>query len=119
MAPEADPLDLLGREPDERLLEDDLRQLPSAVGEPESLPDSPARRRLVGAGATLTGVTLVGGLALIALGLVEAFSGGSAVLTVAALVIGIVLVSTHWGWVHVAELTANTLEARRNASLLE
>jgi hypothetical protein len=118
MAPEADPIDLLGREPDERLLEDDLRQLPSSVGEPELLPDSPARRRLVGVGATLTGVTLVGGLALIALGLVEAFSGGSAVLTVAALVIGIVLVGTHWGWVHVAELTANTLEARRNASLL-
>jgi hypothetical protein len=93
--------------------------LPSSVGRPESLPDSPARRRIVAVGATLTGVSLIGGIALILLGLVEALAGGSLAVTVAALVLGVVLVSTHWGWVHVAELTANNLAARRNASLLD
>lgn len=119
MAPEADLIKLIGLEPDDRLLGEDLGRLPESVGRPESLPPSPARRRLVGLGATLTGVSLVGGLALIVLGLVEALSGGSAAVTVAAFVIGILLVGTHWGWVHVAELTANRLEGRQNASVLE
>ena len=119
MAPEADLVELVALAPDERLLDEDLGELPASVGQPESLPPSRARRRLVGLGATLTGVSLVGGLALIALGLVEAFSGGSAAVTVAALVVGIVLVATHWGWVHVAELGANRLEEQRNVSLLE
>ena len=30
---------------------------------------------------------------------------------------GIVLAGTHWGWVHVAELTGNRIEGRREASL--
>jgi hypothetical protein len=64
-------------------------------------------------------VSLVGGVALIVAGLVSLVAGGSAVLGAVALVFGIVLVATHWGWVHVAELTANTLEGRRFASLLE
>jgi hypothetical protein len=119
MAPEVEQVELIGRRPDERLLRDDLSQLPSSLGEPERLPSSPARRRLVGTGATLTGVTLVGGSALIVLGLVEAIAGGSLALAVVALVIGIALVGTHWGWVHVAELTANKLEERTHASVIE
>jgi hypothetical protein len=119
MAPEADLARLVGLEPDGRLLGDDLEQLPPSVGQPESLPDSPARRRLVALGATLTGVSLIGGLALLVLGVVEAISGGSAAVTVAALVLGALLVGTHWGWVHVAELSANNLESHRNASLFD
>lgn len=119
MIPEADPVELVGRKPDERLLSEDVSQLPESVGRPETIPPSAARRKLVGIGATMTGVTLVGGAALILLGLVEALSGGSAAVTVAAFVIGIVLVSTHWGWVHVAELTANNIEERHNASVVE
>jgi hypothetical protein len=119
MASEADFAQLVGLEPDERLLGDDLQQLPLSVGQPESVPDSPARRRVVALGATLTGVSLIGGLALIVLGVVEALSGGSAAVTVVAFVLGAVLVGTHWGWVHVAELTANNLESHRNASLLQ
>jgi hypothetical protein len=120
MPREADLAELVGFRPDERLLEEDAGNLPTSVGKPESLPpDSGVRRRLVGAGATLTGVSLIGGLALIVLGLIEAISGGSAAVTVVAFVLGIVLVGTHWGWVHVAELTANTLESRRNSSLLD
>jgi hypothetical protein len=73
----------------------------------------------VGLGATLTGVSLIGGLALIVLGLVLALSNGSSLATVTAFVIGALLVGTHWGWVHMAELSANNLEARRNSPLLE
>ncbi|MEA2196412.1 MAG: hypothetical protein QOJ25_463 [Solirubrobacteraceae bacterium] len=119
MAPEADLARLVGLEPDERMLGADLEQLPPSVGQPESLPDSPARRRLVAIGATLTGVSLIGGLALLVLGVVEALSGGSGAVTVAAFVLGALLVGTHWGWVHVAELSANNLESHRNASLLD
>src|SRR5436309_14906142 len=107
MPPEVNPLDLLGRKPDGRLLADDLPQLPASVGQPESLPVSQARRRLVAVGATLTGVTLVGGVALIVVGLVAAVATGLGVGAITAIVIGAVLVSTHWGWVHMAELTAN------------
>lgn len=119
MPSEADSLDLLGREADERLLGSDLRQLPAAVGQPpQPLPESPARRRVVRFGAAMTGITLIGGLALALLGLVEAIASGGLVWIV-VLVLGIVLVSTHWGWVHVAELTGNTIEARRHVSLHE
>jgi hypothetical protein len=119
MSQEAELAELVALEPDERLLGEDLSKLPAAVGHPESLPESSARRRIVGLGATLTGVSLIGGLALIVLGLAELIAGGSTTVMVAAFVLGLVLVSTHWGWVHVAELTANNLEARQNASLLE
>jgi hypothetical protein len=36
---------------------------------------------------------------------------------VIVLVLGIILVATHWGWVHVAELTGNKIEARRSDSM--
>src|SRR5579859_1970287 len=117
MASEADPLDLLGREPDDRLLGEELGQLPATVGQPpEPLPESPARRQVVRLGATMTGVTLIGGLALAILGLVEVISNGGPVWFV-VLVVGILLAGTHWGWVHVAELTGNRIEGRRNDSL--
>lgn len=119
MAPEADPAELVGLEPDERLLSEDVDLLPEAVGRPEQLPQSAARRRIVGLGATLTGVSLIGGVGLIILGLVVAISsalGAGAILLIA---LGVVLVSTHWGWVHVAELSANSLDRRRHRALLE
>jgi hypothetical protein len=113
------PLDLLGREADERLLGADLRQLPATVGEPpQPLPESSARRQVVRFGATMTGVTLIGGLVLALLGLVELIADGG-VLWLVVLVLGIVLAGTHWGWVHVAELTGNSIEARRSASVEE
>jgi hypothetical protein len=119
MAREPDLTELVSLQPDERLLGEDLAKLPDSVGEPDRLPDSPARRRIVGTGAAMTGVSLVGGVGLMVLGVVEAIDGASAALVVAAFVIGILLVATHWGWVHVAELTANNLEGRRNTSVQE
>jgi hypothetical protein len=32
--------------------------------------------------------------------------------------VGVALVGTHWGWVHVAEVTANTIESRHNSEIL-
>lgn len=119
MSQETDLANMVALEPDERLLGEDFPNLPAAVGRPEPLPATAVRRRLVGLGAALTGGALIGGLAAIVLGLAELIAGGRTVVIVAAFVLGIILVSTHWGWVHVAELTANSVEARRNASLLE
>ncbi|HWE09123.1 MAG TPA: hypothetical protein VG325_07205 [Solirubrobacteraceae bacterium] len=119
MAREADPLKMVGRDPDERLLGEDLDQLPEALGTPEAPPPSRVRGRIVAVGATLTGVTLVAGLALIVLGAVEAFSGGLGLGAILALVIGLALVGTHWGWVHVAEATAEGLDGRRNRDVDE
>jgi hypothetical protein len=113
------PADLVGREPDERMLSEDVDQLPVAVGRPESAPPSRVRRRVVGAGATLTGVSLVLGVVLVLVGLVDFASSGIDAAGILAVVVGLVLVSTHWGWVHVAEITANSLEGRAHADVLD
>ena len=118
MTPEADPAELVALEPDEQLLGDDLSKLPESVGLPEPLPVSALRKRIVAVGATLTGVTLLAGIALIVLGILEAVAG-SGLVAAAAITAGAVLVTTHWGWVHVAEFTAQSLEGRRDASMLE
>jgi hypothetical protein len=112
------PAELVDREADERLLSEDLANLPDAVGRPEAIPPSRTRGRLVGVGATLTGITLLTGIGLIVLGVVEVLASGFGVLAIAALVVGIVFVATHWGWVHVAEVTADAIEARRNSEVL-
>ncbi len=119
MTREVDLLDLVGREPDQRLLGAAAGELPDGLGRPEEVPSSPARRRIVAAGATLTGVTLLGGLALMAFAAIEVIASGVDAAAVAALVIGLALVATHWGWVHVAEVSANALEARSHRDVLE
>ena len=118
MAQDPGPAELVEFTADERLLAEDAANLPEEVGRPETIPSSPARRRLVGAGATLTGVSLLAGVALILLGAIDGFSSGFAVLDVVSLALGIAMVGTHWGWVHVAEATADAIEARRNSEVL-
>ena len=118
MESEPDPIDLLGREADEGLLGAEARQLPASVGHPEALPPpSPARRRVVALGATLTGVSLVLGIALIGVGIGELVSD-AAVLGIALLVVGVLLIATHWGWVHVAELAGNAIQGHRDETVL-
>jgi len=117
MTDPTDPSELVGREPDERLLADELDSLPAAVGRPETAPPSRARRRVVGAGAALTGVSLVVGVLLVLLGIVDAVSGGFEAAWV--VVVGALLIATHWGWVHVAEITANAIEGHANAEVLD
>jgi hypothetical protein len=112
-------VDLIGLEADERLLGEDAGALPAAAGSPPAeLPESAARRRVVRTGATLTGASLIGGLALSLLGLVELLIAGG-VAWALVLVAGIILAGTHWGWVHVAELTGNRIEGRRSAASTE
>jgi hypothetical protein len=69
-------------------------------------------------GATLTGLTLLVGIALIAVGIGEAVSG-AVVLAIALIAAGAGLVLTHWGWVHVAEATGQAIEHRRNRAVLD
>ena len=113
------PAELVGYAPDERLLSQDLDELPAAVGRPETIPPSRVRRRVVGAGATLTGVSLVVGVALVLVGAVDAISSGFDLSGVLAVVVGVLLIATHWGWVHVAEISANALEGRSHAEVLD
>jgi hypothetical protein len=109
---------LLGRIADEHLLSEHSA-LPAALGRPAPIVPSQQRRWIVGVGATLTGVTLVGGIALIVAALVGIIADGFGALEIAALLVGVVLVATHWGWVHVAEFSAMTLEGRRERAVLE
>jgi hypothetical protein len=119
MSTSSDPAEFVGSEPDERLLSDDLDKLPEAVGRPEIAPPSRARRRIVGTGATLTATSLVVGVVLIVIGLIDAVSSGLDAAAILAVVVGVLLTATHWGWVHVAELTANSIEAHDNAEVLD
>jgi hypothetical protein len=110
--------DLIGLEADERLLGTAPDRLPVSLGHPASLPVSAARGRIVGVGVTLTGVTLVGGAALAIYGLIALPSGGG-VVPVVALVLGLLLAGTHWGWVHVAEATAVGLDRRASVPAVD
>jgi hypothetical protein len=118
VAHETDTDSLLGRVADERLVTEH-RQLPAAIGRPAPIEPSSARRWIVGTGATLTGATLLAGIALLILGVVTLIGNGVGALSVAALVGGAALVATHWGWVHVAEWTASDLEGRQERQALE
>jgi hypothetical protein len=114
-----DRAELVGFTPDERLLGEDLDRLPAAVGQPEAAPPRRAHSRIVGTGAALTGITLVGGVLLILIGAIDAISSGVDTAGLIAIVVGAIFIATHWGWVHVAEITANSLEGRSNAPVLD
>jgi hypothetical protein len=106
---------LLGIAPDGRLLSEDLGNLPDAeqLREPPALP-SPQHNRLVAAGSVLTGATLIGGVVVALFGGWELlFQSGGVFAAIMALV-GILLVGTHWGWVHVAEYVGLAIDDRRD-----
>lgn len=106
-------LAFLGVEPDPRLLDEDLANLPLPQQHREPPVSSRRHRRLVAAGSGLTGVSLVGGLALLFwAGWRLLFAAGGAVAAVLA-GLGLVLAATHWGWVHVAEYAGLTIDARQ------
>jgi len=119
MGESSDPAELVGYEPDERLLSEDLDKLPEAAGRPEIVPASRSRARIVATGATLTATSLVVGVLLILIGVIDAVSSGLDTAGILAIVVGALLTATHWGWVHVAEVTANSIEARGNAGALD
>ena len=100
----------LGVAADKRLLGKDLANLPEAEQHREAVVSSRQHDRLVAAGSLLTGVTLVGGAAMLLYGAWRLlFEGGGAFDAVLA-GIGILLASTHWGWVHVAEYIGLTID---------
>jgi hypothetical protein len=109
--------DLVDSRADERLVSE--RDLPHSIGRPEEAPPpSRTRGRIVAIGATLTGLTLLIGIALIAGGIAEAVSD-TAVLAIALIAAGVALVATHWGWVHVAEATGQAIDRRRDTQVLD
>ncbi len=113
-----DQSELLGLTADERLLGEDAENLPAVVGRPEPLPGpSRARGKVVALGATLTGLSLLLGLALIAVGIGEAVAN-AVILAIAAIAFGVLFIGTHWGWVHVAEFSAQRIERRRDHDVL-
>lgn len=102
----------LGIAADTRLLDEDedLFNLPDAEQYQEPAISAGRHDRLVAAGALLTGVTLIGGAAMVLYGGWQfLFNGGGAFDAVLA-VIGILLAGTHWGWVHVAEYIGLTID---------
>ncbi|HEY6526264.1 MAG TPA: hypothetical protein VIY10_20940 [Solirubrobacteraceae bacterium] len=103
----------LGVDPDPGLLADDRLNLPQTEQPPEPAAPSPRHGRLVAAGSALTGITLIGGVALTVYGAVELLFNGGGAFSVVIAVIGILLAATHWGWVHVAEYLGLTIDARR------
>ncbi len=119
MGADVDPDSLVGLVADERLLSGDPAMLPGQLGRPEPIPVRAARPTLVGVGAALTGVTLVGGIALAIFGAIELLISGGGALAAVALIVGVVLASTHWGWVHVAELSSQGIERRSNAEVVD
>jgi hypothetical protein len=100
----------LGVAPDKRLLDQDLVNLPEAEQRREPAISSQRHDRLVTTGSVLTGVTLIGGAAMLLYGGWQLlFEGGGAFAAVVG-VIGLLLAATHWGWVHVAEYIGLTID---------
>jgi hypothetical protein len=119
MSQEPDPAELVGRTADEELLADEGESLPESVGRPPVIPMTRVGSAIVAVGATLTGVTLIGGIILTVLGIIDAVASGLGAVAWIALVLGVIMVCTHWGWVHVAEFSANAVHSRRNSEIEE
>lgn len=102
----------LGAAADPRLLHEDQLNLPDAEQHHEPVISTHEHDRLVTAGSTLTGVTLVGGVAMIVYGGAQLLVNGGGAFEVILAVIGILLVGTHWGWVHVAEYLGLVIDER-------
>lgn len=106
----------LGIGADPRLLDEDRFNLPQAEQPPE--PALPSRRhgRLVAAGSALTGVSLLGGVAMIIYGAAELLANGGGTFDAVVAVLGVLLAATHWGWVHVAEYIGLTIDEREQGA---
>ncbi|MGH2893437.1 MAG: hypothetical protein ACRDPM_09250 [Solirubrobacteraceae bacterium] len=102
----------LGTSADRRLLGDDLANLPEAERRHGPAVAAHTHDRLVAAGSLLTGGTLIVGGAMMLYGGGEALFGGGGALSVIVAVIGLLLVATHWGWVHVAEYGGLVIDDR-------
>ncbi len=109
----------LGVPADPRLLGADLPALPDAEQRREPAIATHEHDRLVAAGSLMTGASLIAGSALLLFGGWQVLGGGAAALGAILVVIGLLLVGTHWGWVHVAEYAGLTIDDRRLRSAEE
>jgi hypothetical protein len=103
-------LAFLGIPADRRLSDEDLGNLPSAEQRREPVVSTDQHDRLVAAGSVLTGASLIGGTAMLLYGAWQLLFGDGGAFDAVLTVIGILLVGTHWGWVHVAEYAGLTLD---------
>jgi len=110
--------ELIGRIADSELLDEARSGVPNAERAPHPPPSGRARGALVATGAALTGISLLGGITLSIVAIVGLITGGGA-LDVVELVAGVLLVATHWGWIHVAEAAAVSIEERRGRAARE
>ena len=106
----------LGVPADRGLLDADLDGLPDGESRPVLVVRTERHDRLVAAGSVMTAVTLVGGAALAIFGLEQLLFGAGGALAVVLAVIGVLLISTHWGWVHVAEYIGLGIDQRQERS---
>ena len=118
MAQEQDPDALAGALADDELLAPGARNLPAVLGHAEVVPPTRWRGPIVAWGVAMTAATLLGGIALILLGVVQAFSNGADVLDGVLVALGFLLAGTHWGWVHVAELGSGRLAAHESQEIV-
>jgi hypothetical protein len=109
---ESGMVSFLGASADRRLLGEDQANLPDAERRHEPVVVAHTHDRLVAAGSVLTGVTLILGGAMVLFGGGEALFGGGGAFSVVVAVVGLLLVATHWGWVHVAEYTGLVIDDR-------
>lgn len=103
----------LGVPADPRLVSEDLDGLSEVPLRPVSVVVTDTHNRLVTAGSVLTAVTLIGGVMLAIYGGEQLIAAGGGALAIVLGVIGVLLVSTHWGWVHVAEYVGLGLDERQ------
>lgn len=118
MAQELEPRQLVGRSADDCLLDPTSPDRPDSLGSPALLAEHHGRSLLVGLGVALAALTLIGGIALAALGVVELTSQVS-VAAFAELWAGILLCATHWGWVHVAAWLNDRRRAERHQPVID
>lgn len=114
-----DPDALVGALADAELLEPGAGNLPAALGRPEVIPPAHWRGPIVASGVVLTAATLLVGIALVLLGVVRAFSDGADLLDGVLVALGFLLAGTHWGWVHVAELTAGRMARHESSEIVD
>jgi hypothetical protein len=103
----------LGVPADRRLLNEDLVNLPDSEQYREPVASSQQHDRIVAAGSLLTGVTLIGGAAMLLYAGWQLVFEDAGAFAVVVGVIGILLAATHWGWVHVAEYIGLTIDEHR------
>ncbi|MBV9817570.1 MAG: hypothetical protein JOZ07_04390 [Solirubrobacterales bacterium] len=109
---DASLVDFLGVAADPRLLHQDLDGVPGIPPRPAIDAAGPAHARLVAAGSLTTAITLFGGAALAVWGAARLLKGSGGLMAVVLLILGLALVATHWGWVHVAEYVGVSIDQR-------